>query len=231
MKLNIIIPAYNEEKAIGHTLRNLAARLTMDYRLVIIDDCSFDNTPGIIREFVDSNPSATAILNKVHHGYVEVLKQGIKNVEQGEVLLVLMADGCDDIALIEAMYKEGCNGADIVCACRYMPGGRRIGGARFKAFGSWFVNQVLVYTKKIPCCDLTNSFKIFKKEVFDSIDIESTGFEIFMEAALKAYIKGYRIIEMPTVWKARKSGKSKFKLWTDGLRYMKWVLYGLKYIN
>jgi len=113
MKLNIIIPAYNEEKAIGHTLRNLAARLTMDYRLVIIDDCSFDNTPGIIREFVDSNPSATAILNKVHHGYVEVLKQGIKNVEQGEVLLVLMADGCDDIALIEAMYKEVCNGADI----------------------------------------------------------------------------------------------------------------------
>jgi hypothetical protein len=53
---------------------------------------------------------------------------------------------------------------------------------------------------------------MYRKSVLDSVDIESCGFEISMEIPLKAYFLGFKITEVPTIWKERTKGKSSFRM-------------------
>jgi len=226
---NIIIPAYNEEDSIKDVLDDLL-NLKLNSRIIVIDDFSSDNTPQILYKLSESNRNITVILNTYHKGYAGVLKQGFKMIAPQDIIVVVAADYCDDISLIEKMYKQACSGKDIVCASRYTKGGKRLGGALLKSIGSRLVNKILYFITGIPCHDFTNSFKMFHKRVIDSIGMESRGFDIFTELVLKAYFEGFIITEIPTVWRERSKGKSHFMLFKDGIRYLRWIFYGLKRI-
>ena len=138
-----------------------------------------------------------------------------------------MADLCDDPFTIKEMYKKINNGYDVVCGSRYMPEGSRIGGPKLKAFFSRFVGVSLHYLIRIPTRDIANAFKLYRKNIFDKIEIKSNGFEVSMEMPLRAYFKGYSITEVPTVWQERKSGKSHFKIIRLAPRYFKWYIWAL----
>src|SRR5581483_11621966 len=105
----------------------------------------------------------------------------------------------------------------IVCASRFMKGGKKIGGPFIKTILARSASLSLHYFFKIPTYDATNAYKMYRKTLFDDIHLESTqGFEYSLEIVLKAFKKGYKIAEIPTVWKDREAGKSNFKL-------MKWL--------
>ncbi len=227
--LNIIVPAYNEEGSVKDVLKELL-NSKLNGRIIVIDDSSSDNTPHILSSFSEFSKNITVVLNKCHKGYAEVIKQGFRMTGSKDIIVVVSADCCDDVSLIKKMYEQACRGKDIVCASRYVKGGKRIGGLLLKSIGSRVVNKVLHCLTGAPCHDFTNSFKMFHKKVIDSIEIESRGFDIFAELTLKAYLQGFTIVEMPTIWRERDSGKSHFSLFKDGIGYLRWILYGLKYI-
>ena len=84
----------------------------------------------------------------------------------------------------------------------------------------------------IPTHDIANAFKMYRKSVLDSIHIEGKGFEISMELLLKAYYSGFKITEVPTVWRERKKGKSSFKMFKLFPKYLRLYLWGIeKQIN
>ena len=70
----------------------------------------------------------------------------------------------------------------------------------------------LRYLLGVPTHDIANAFKIYRKKVIDSITINAKSFEISMEIPVKAYLQGFKITEVPTVWKERSKGKSNFKI-------------------
>ena len=71
----------------------------------------------------------------------------------------------------------------------------------------------LKYIAGLPTCDVTNSFKMYRKSMLDSITIESDGgFEIGMEIVVKAHFAGFKVTEIPSVWMDRESGESRFKI-------------------
>ncbi|MFH2146169.1 MAG: glycosyltransferase family 2 protein [Candidatus Omnitrophota bacterium] len=231
MRINIIIPVYNEQELINDTLNVIISRLALSYQIIIIDDGSSDDTPQIIKRFAKTQANTVVIANTTHQGFARVLKQGIALVPEDEVFVPVMADGCDDIGLIEEMYRYICRGADVVCASRYIKGGRRIGGAVLKSIGSRFVNWIFAIGTKIPCHDFTNSFKMIRKKVYDSVSLESVGFEISAELILKVFVNKYKILELPTLWREKTHRRSHFKLCKDGLKYIRWVIYGLNNIK
>jgi hypothetical protein len=112
-----------------------------------------------------------------------------------------------------------------------MSGGGRLGGSRLKAFLSSFAGRSLRYLLNLPTNDITNSFKMYRRNVTDSIGIvnlKSHGFDISMEMALKAYYLGFKITEVPTIWKERSRGKSNFKIFKSLPDYIKlyiWAIY------
>ncbi len=226
MDLSIVIPVYNEEKTIKHTLLNLKEKLKGDYEIIVVDDYSFDKTHRSIEELLCYFTNLELVTNQYKKGFANALRTGF-NLTRKKVVIPVMADFCDDIELILPMYNKIINGYDIVSTSRYIKGGKRQGGPIFKAVLSICVSWLLHKITGIPTTDLTNSFKAYRKSVLKNIFIESKGFEISMEIMLKAHLKGYKITEMPTNWKERTVGQSHFAIFRDGIKFVKWFVFGL----
>jgi hypothetical protein len=127
------------------------------------------------------------------------------------------------------MFKKINEGYDIVCGSRYMKGGAQIGGPWFNKLLSKMAGVSLFYLIGISTHDITNSFKMYKTRIFNDITIESNGgFELGMETTIKAFVNGYRITEVPSVWRCRKTGKSRFRLWKWLPKYLYWYWFGIK---
>jgi dolichol-phosphate mannosyltransferase len=159
-------------------------------------------------------------VNNNAQGFANALQKGFSQAK-GELLLPLMGDGCDNIDDINLMYEKMRYNYACVCASRYTKSGRRLGGSQIKGFFSRFVGLSLFYIIRIPTKDVSNAFKMYKRELLDKIKLNSKGFEISMEFVLKIYFRGYRIAEIPTIWKERSRGSSSFKLLKEAPSYLK----------
>jgi glycosyltransferase involved in cell wall biosynthesis len=162
--------------------------------------------------------------NNDEPGFANALRAGFTQAKS-DVVVPVMADLCDDPRTINKMYEKMLEGFDVVCGSRYMKGGRRLGGPRLKAFFSFFVGLISYITLRIPTHDITNSFKMYRKDVINQIITQAKSFEISMEIALKAYLEEFKIAEIPTIWQDRTSGESKFEAFKVGPKYFKLYLW------
>lgn len=230
MNVSIIIPVYHEEENIEQVIKKISQNVKIQHEIIVVYDTKDDPTYNVIKKISGKNKNVKAILNNSGNGQgvINAIKTGLKSA-QGKGIVITMADLSDDISQIDTMFLHIKNGYDIVAASRYMPGGEKIGGPFFKTFLSKFAGVTLYYIFKIPTHDATNAFKMYNRDIFKKIKIESTGgFEYSLEITLKAFRKGYKIIEIPTVWHDRETGKSNFKLLLWLPKYLKTYFLILK---
>jgi hypothetical protein len=127
------------------------------------------------------------------------------------------------------MFDKINQGYDVVCGSRYMKGGKQVGGPIIKGLLSRIAGRSLHLITGTPTHDITNSFKMYRRAVLDDMKIESRGgFEIGMEIVIKAFLKGYKITEVPSTWRDRTAGKSRFKLLRWLPRYMRWYVFAVR---
>jgi len=120
-------------------------------------------------------------------------------------------------------------GYDLVCGSRYMKGGRLIGGPFFKQALSRFSGLSLHYLRGIPTHDATNSFKLYDAVMVRTLTVESVaGFELGLELTAKAFLNGYRIAEIPSTWRDRTEGSSRFRIFQWLPHYLKWYFYAFQ---
>lgn len=225
--VTIVVPVYNEGDNIKTTLAELDSKVRVDAETWLVYDSDEDTTLAAARELDGKTRIPFRLAkNKYGRGALNAIKTGLED-SQSELVVVTMADLCDPPEVINQMVaaadKEG---ADIVCASRYMKGGKQYGGPRFKGFLSHTAGLLLHWFARVPTHDPTNSFKLYRKSYLDSVKIESTGgFELGIELVVKAYVMGRRIVEVPTTWRDRVAGKSNFKLWKWLPSYMRWFFY------
>lgn len=222
--IQVIIPVYNEGENILQTLEEIRSKISVPKQILVVYDFEEDNTLPVLRGYMKENGSASLSLikNKYGKGVLNAIRTGFE-ASREEVVLVVMADNSDDLVVADAMFAKIKEGFDIVCASRYMKGGKQIGGPKIKGFLSRMAGLSLYYLFGFPVHDVSNSFKMYRKKVIDGIQLESKGgFEIGMEILVKAFSSGYKITEIPSVWKERTAGKSRFKIlkWLPG--YLHW---------
>lgn len=227
MKLSVVIPAHNEEENIGQVIQRIEDEVKSPFDLIVVNDHCIDRTVEIVAGLANKFNNIILAENKFAPGFANAIKAGLASVKT-DVVVTVMGDLCDDLGTIALMFEKIKAGYDVVCGARYIKGGRRIGGSKIKGFFSFFVGKTISIFTGIPMHDVANAFKMYRKEVIDSIDIESTGFEISMELALKAYFNGFKITEVPTVWLEREKGKSSFKMLNLAPNYSRWYLWALK---
>ncbi len=110
-----------------------------------------------------------------------------------------------------------------------MKGGRLVGGPFFKQALSRISGLTLHYLRGIPTHDATNSFKLYDAAMVRELSIESVaGFELGLELTVKAFLNGYRIAEIPSTWRDRSAGTSKFRLFKWLPHYLKWYFYAFQ---
>lgn len=211
MKLSIIIPAHNEEENIERVIERIERDVATRHKVVVVNDHSTDATGAIVRRLMCKYPHIRQVENIAEAGFANAIKTGFAQADT-EFVIPVMGDLCDDLNTIDAMIQKISEGYDIVCGARYMRGGKRVGGSKIKAFLSRWAGVSLYYLLGIPTHDIANAFKLYRKNVIESIAIAAKGFEISMEIPLKAYYLGFKIAEVPTVWKEREKGTSKFNV-------------------
>ena len=137
----------------------------------------------------------------------------------------MMADQCDDISQIGRLLALAQAGADIVCPSRYCPGGAQLLNSplRTKAWIPRTAGRLLQWLSGLPTADPTNSFKLYSAAMLRRLRLCSTfSFSVTLEIVAKAYGLGYRIVEVPTVWRDRQHGKSNFKVGRSIITYLPW---------
>ncbi|MGA2775498.1 MAG: glycosyltransferase family 2 protein [Candidatus Omnitrophota bacterium] len=193
--LSIVVLAFNEEENIANVIEKIEDSIGIGHELIVVNDHSFDRTPLILKELSPRYSNLRPLDNTSDKGFASAVKFGFLHA-QGELVVPIMADLCDDLNTLKEMVKKINEGYDVVCASRYIKGGARIGGSKLKGFLSSFAGWSLYYLSGIPTHDIANAFKMYRKKVIDSIDIEASSFEISMELTLKAYYAGFKITEV-----------------------------------
>lgn len=229
--VTIVIPVYNEGDNIRRTLAELDAKVRVEAETWLVYDRDDDTTIGAARPLIGSSRIPFRLVkNKYGRGALNAIKTGLEDA-QTPLIVVTMADLCDPPEVINDLVAAAERElADIVCASRYMKGGRQYGGPKFKGFLSHTAGLLLCWFAHLPTHDPTNSFKLYRKSFLESVTIESTGgFELGLELVVKCRAKGGRISEVPTTWRDRVAGKSNFKLWKWLPNYLKWFFYGFSH--
>lgn len=212
----ILIPTYNERENIGRLLESLV-KLYPELDILIIDDNSTDGTIDVIRRFselysnihyiirVDERGLGSALLR----GYREAIKRGYK------YLIQMDADLQHDPIYIRDLIDKLRSGCDIVIASRYIEGGGVEGWSLRRRIISWGANKYVKILLCIKARDVTSGYRGFNlsslKEVLDNVE-GASGFVIQVETLYQMTRSGYRICEVPFIFKSRIHGSSKLSL-------------------
>jgi len=227
-QLDIILPVYHEEENIEEVINSIQKYVRTPYRVTLVFQDRYDPTRQVIKKLQKKLKNINVIFTKDGKGLVKALKEGFKETKFA-IIVIMMADLSDNAKDIDKMVTKINQGYDLVCASRYSINGRRIGGPKMKGLLSHIACRSLAILTGLPTNDATNAFKCFRRSLLGKISIESKkGFEMPLELTVKAFNSGLKITEIPTIWKDRKRGRSKFSLIQNTPLYLRWYFYCIK---
>lgn len=226
--LSIVMPVFKEGEAVEVVLRALVRDIHTPHEILVVYDFDEDPTVPVIERLAAEMPAVRGHRNDLGRGVLNAMKAGIA-VSTAPYILITMADGSDEPRIVDSMVARARDGADVVAASRYMPGGRQIGGPRLKGLLSRIAGLTLYHLAGVGTRDPTNNFKLYSKRFLDAVTIESrAGFELALELTVKATIEGRQVAEIPTTWRDRTSGTSNFKLRQWLPHYLRWYLMAIR---
>jgi len=227
--ISIVIPVYNEGKNIAKAIYQAEKYLKYRHDYYVVYDHKDDTSIPFVNKLIQEKIPVTLLQNDNTPGVAHAVKTGFKHVK-GSIIVVMTPDGADDPNVINAMYSELLRGFDIVCATRYARGGKRLEKKSVKFLLSEIVGLSTPFLLGLPLTDLTNGFKMYKRNLLKTIPVQSNkGWEFSMELVIKAYHRGFKISEVPAISKPRTFGTSKFKFFSWLPFYIKWLILGVFY--
>jgi len=228
--LTIIVPAKHEEQTILATLQSLQYAVRTPHKIIVVNiSDANDKTADIVNKFVKTHPRVR-LIRRIHpHGtFGMALIAGFTAVKSG-VVVPFMADVCDNPKDIDVMYKKMADGRDVVSASRYTRGGKKIGGPLLQSLFSRVVCWSLQKITGVPTSDVSNAFKMYKTSALKHVNIPSdSGVEASMKVTLQAYFRGAKITEIPTIWRGRTAGTSKFRIRERLPKYLHLYLWAVQ---
>jgi dolichol-phosphate mannosyltransferase len=226
--LSVVVPVYNEGENVVPTLKGVVERTrTRPLEVLVVVDFEEDTTVPVVKRLQSEIPELHLHRNTIGRGVLNAIKSGLA-AARAPYVLVTMGDGSDDPGDIDAMYELARGGADVVAGSRYMRGGRQLGGPLLKRTMSRAAGLSLHWLAGIPVHDATSNYRLYSRRLLEQVTIESDGgFELGIELTVKAYLLGMRVAEVPTTWRDRTAGQSRFQLWRWLPRYLRWYRQGI----
>jgi glycosyltransferase involved in cell wall biosynthesis len=222
------MPVYNEGENIAATLRGLASQVrAAPIEVLVVYDFEEDDTIPVVKRLQRQMPALRLHRNRRGRGVLNAIQAGFE-AAGAPYILVMMADGSDEPDKVDSMLEKARAGADVVAGSRYMAGGGQLGGPLVKRSMSRTAGLSLFLVRALPIHDATSNFRLYSRRLLDTVTIESSaGFELGLELTVKAQRLGMPVAEVPTIWRDRTAGESRFRLMRWLPHYLRWYGFAL----
>lgn len=226
--VSFIIPVFNEEDHLLEFLKKIDdLELSVSKELIIIDDCSTDNSRKILNEF--SFRSKVFLLNKdANEGKGAALRDGIKEAK-GSIIAIQDADFEYDINDIPKVLEPLLNdSADIVFGSRYK--NSLIVHRTFHYLVNKFLTVCSNLASGLYLSDMETCYKFFRAEIIKNIHLESKRFGFEPEITAKVAKLKLRVAEVPISYFPRNYIEGKKITWKDGIAAL-WHILNFNYLK
>ena len=227
-KLSVIIPSRDESENLPGCISEIIDELIKNkilHEVLVIDDGSTDNTHEVVTLMIKRYPSIRYIRNKGRNGFGRAVRLGIQKFS-GDAVAVMMADRSDSPQDLIKYWNTLKEGYECVFGSRFISGSNVYDYPKIKLLVNRLANTIIRIAFRIESNDITNAFKIYKKEVIQGCQpLISPHFNLTVEIPLKAIIRGYSCKVVPISWRNRTKGVAKLKLREMGSRYFFIVAY------
>ena len=233
-KLSIIIPAYNEARTIHLILdkvKTVELLNNISKELIIVNDCSTDDTEQAIESYISENPDMPIQYFKHDHnrGKGAAIHTGIQKAT-GEYLIIQDADLEYDPEEYNDLLKPVIKGfADVVFGSRFMGGNPHRVLIFWHTIGNKFLTMLSNMYSNLNLTDMETCYKLFDTKMIQSINLEERRFGFEPEVTVKiSRIPNVRIYEVGISYYGRTYAEGKKIGWKDGFRAIYCILkYGL----
>ena len=227
-KLSVIIPGRNEAENLEICICEILEELNkhkIDHEILVVDDGSTDNTPSLLQQIVQKYPTVRYLRNDRENGFGQAVRLGLQKIT-GDAVAIMMADRSDSPQDLVNYWNKLQEGYECVFGSRFIKGSKVHDYPKIKLLVNRLVNTMIRYAFRIEINDITNAFKIYRREVIEGCKpFISPHFNLTVEIPLKAIIRGYTWKVIPISWKNRDKGVAKLKLREMGSRYFFNIAY------
>ena len=222
-RYSIVIPAYNEEGAVGKVIEEiLAGEPKASFEVVVVDDHSRDNTAAVVKNY-----PVTLLQNIQNFGYGYSLKRGISAATHDNII-ILDADGSYPVSSLSSLVEEYEKGFDMVVGARH---GIYYRGSTLKRVARFFFRTLSEFATGRHIPDINSGCRVFRKDLatrfFHTL---SSGFSFTTTITLAFMLNAYSVRYIPIEYHKRE-GKSKVKYFRDTLRSTQIIVEAIVFYN
>jgi len=222
MTLSLAIPFYNEEKNINKVVSGLInsfEKASIDYKLILVNNGSYDNSPRILENLANEKPDRITVVHvEVNQGYGWGIISGLR-LADSDYVGYMCGDGQtkpdDVVGVYRLIEQDKCNLAKAKRISR--------GDGLWRRTISFVFNRLFWIMFRVPSQDINGTPKIFKRDWLENLYPTSKDWFIDAEVMIKARYLAMKIGEVPTEFLPREKGKSHVALATS-LEFIKNML-------
>jgi glycosyltransferase involved in cell wall biosynthesis len=202
-RLSLVFPVFDEAPNLGELLETalqIAARLAVDYEIVLVNDGSRDGSDAVIDAWCQASPRIRAVHHGSNLGYGAALRSGLA-AARGELVFFSDADLQFDLSEIEKLL-EHTDDFEIVAGYRDP---RRDPWPRRVIAATWGALVRTLFDLRVR--DIDCAFKVFQRRVLDEVELTSLGAFVNTELLVRARAAGHRIRQVPVSHRRRRWGR------------------------